>query len=78
MIEIKANKKTGTVDIEARGSLSELMVEFSLITASLTHNLLRSCNTEYEYERMSAMISGACAAGIKHGVDRRRKEVQHG
>ena len=73
MLEIKAN---GTmVEIEAKGTMSDLLNEYARMTASLMHNFLKPCNTDSEYKRIAEMMSGAFCAGIKQAMDRRRKEV---
>ena len=75
MIEMKCNGKV--VEIEARGSFSELLNEYACMTASLMHNFLKPCNTDSEYKRIAEMMSGAFCAGMKQAMDRRRKEVLH-
>ena len=75
MLEMKADGKK--VEIEARGSLSELLTEYASMTASLMHSFLKPCNNDMEYKRTAEMMSGAFIAGIKQAMDRRRKEVLH-
>ena len=75
MLEMKAN---GTkVDIEAKGTMSDLLNEYACMTASLMHNFLRPCNTDSEYKCIAEIMSGAFCAGMKQAMDRRRKEVLH-
>lgn len=75
MLEIKAN---GTmVEIEAKGTMSDLLNEYARMTASLMHSFLKPCNTDSEYKRIAEMMSGAFCAGMKQAMDRRRKEVLH-
>lgn len=75
MLEMKAN---GTmVEIEAKGTMPDLLNEYASMTASLMHNFLRPCNTDNEYKRIAEIMSGAFCAGMKHAMDRRRKEVLH-
>ena len=75
MLEIKAN---GTkVEIEAKGTMSDLLNEYARMTASLMHNFLKPCNKDNEYKRIAEMMSGAFCAGMKQAMDRRRKEVLH-
>jgi hypothetical protein len=75
MLEMKAN---GTmVEIEAKGTMSDLLNEYARMTASLMHSFLRPCNTDSEYKHIAEMMSGAFCAGMKQAMDRRRKEVLH-
>ena len=75
MLEMKAN---GTkVEIEAKGTMSDLLNEYACMTASLMHSFLKPCNTDSEYKRIAEMMSGAFCAGMKQTMDRRRKEVQN-
>ena len=75
MLEMKAN---GTmVEIEAKGTMPDLLNEYARMTASLVHNFLRPCNTDNEYKRIAEIMSGAFCAGMKRAIDRRRKEVLH-
>ncbi len=75
MLEMKAD---GTVvEIEAKGTMSDLLNEYARMTASLMHNFLRPCNTDSEYKRIAEIMSGAFCAGMKQAMDRRRKEVLH-
>ena len=75
MLEMKCSGKT--VEIEAKGTMSDLPSEYAYMTASLTHSFLKPCNTENEYKRTAEMMSGAFCAGMKQAMDRRRKEVLH-
>lgn len=75
MLEMKAN---GTmVEIEAKGTMPDLLNEYARMTASLMHNFLKPCNTDNEYKRIAEIMSGAFCAGMKQAMDRRRKEVLH-
>gem|GEM_PF-4137301 len=77
MLEIKAN---GTmVEIEAKGTMSDLLNEYARMTASLMHNFLKHCNTDTdsEYKRIAEIMAGAFCAGMEQAMDRRRKEVLH-
>lgn len=75
MLEIKAN---GTmVEIEAKGTMSDLLNEYARMTASLMHNFLRPCNTDREYKRIAEIMAGAFCAGMEQAMDRSRKEVLH-
>lgn len=65
------------VQIEAKGMMPDLLNEYACMTASLTHNFLRPCNTDSEYKRIAAIMAGAFCAGMKQAMDRRRKEVLH-
>lgn len=75
MLEMKANGKV--VEIEAKGTMSDLLSEYACMTASLMHNFLRPCNTDSEYKRIAEIMSGAFIAGMKQAMDRRRNEVRH-
>ncbi len=75
MLEMKAD---GTVvEIEAKGTMSDLLSEYAYMTASLMHSFLKPCNTDSEYKRIAEIMSGAFCAGMKQAMDRRRKEVLH-
>ncbi|MBQ6040930.1 MAG: hypothetical protein IJL32_09180 [Oscillospiraceae bacterium] len=75
MLEMKAD---GTVvEIEAKGTMSDLLSEYAYMTASLMHSFLKPCNTDSEYKRIAEMMTGAFCAGMKQAMDRRRKEVLH-
>lgn len=75
MLEMKCTGKT--VEIEAKGTMSDLLSEYAYMTASLMHSFLRPCNSENEYKRVAEIMSGAFCAGMKQAMDRRRKEVLH-
>ena len=75
MLEMKCSGKT--VEIEAKGTMPELLNEYACMTASLLHSFLRPCNAEHEYKRVAEIMSGAFCAGMKQAMDRRRKEVQN-
>ncbi len=75
MLEMKCSGKT--VEIEAKGTMSDLLNEYACMTASLLHSFLRPCNTDSEYKRVAEIMSGAFCAGMKQAMDRRRKEVLH-
>ena len=75
MLEMKAD---GTVvEIEAKGTMSDLLSEYAYMTASLMHSFLKPCNTDSEYKRIAEMMTGAFCAGMKQAMGRRRKEVLH-
>lgn len=75
MLEMKTD---GTVvEIEAKGTMSDLLSEYAYMTASLMHSFLKPCNTDSEYKRIAEMMTGAFCAGMKQAMDRRRKEVLH-
>lgn len=75
MLLMKCSGKT--VEIEAKGTMSELLSEYAYMTASLMHSFLRPCNTDSEYKCIAEIMSGAFCAGMKQAMDRRRKEVLH-
>lgn len=75
MLEMKADRTV--VEIEAKGTMSDLLSEYAYMTASLMHSFLKPCNTDSEYKRIAEIMSGAFCAGMKQAMDRRRKEVLH-
>lgn len=75
MLEMKTD---GTVvEIEAKGTMSDLLNEYARMTASLMHNFLRRCNTDSECKRIAEFMAGAFCAGMEQAMDRRRKEFLH-
>jgi len=71
-------KTCGTVvEVEAEGTLQDLLNEYSRMTSSLAHNFLQPCNTESEYDRVAGMMLSAFCTGMKRATDRRREEVSH-
>ena len=76
MLEIKANG--ATVEIKAKGTLSDLINEYGRVTNSLMHEFLMPYNTDAEYERIAVKMVTALGLAIKRAINIRKKEVSRG
>ena len=76
MIKMEADRSKGQVKIEASGTLSDLMKDYALMTASLAAALLETDNSERWCNEVKKQFACACISGVEAGVERCSKRGQ--